>query len=239
MRRRKSLSVYSRFILAAVLLSGAGRSLAIVNSTQSRLVFNEDSVAETLVLVNSERAPALVQVWGDDNQPLSLPDRISTPLVMVPPVFKLEAGESRNVRVMLLSRQSLPVDREKVYWLNIYQIPPNTQPQGREDKKVVLPIRIRLKVFIRPVGLKAPEEDVGNHLVFDLKNKHSLQITNPTPYYQTIGSLALGETTMAPVMVDPQSSVTVPVPEGVSTKTLSWSVIDDYGKQTTWHRQMQ
>ncbi len=44
------------------LLLSARYAGAVVNSTQSRLVFNENSIVETLVLVNSERAPALVQV---------------------------------------------------------------------------------------------------------------------------------------------------------------------------------
>lgn len=242
MHKLRSLSVFSKPILAAALLLNASFSVAVVNSTQSRLVFNEDSTAESLVLVNSERAPALVQVWSDDNDPLAPPDRISTPIVVVPPVFKLDAGESRNLRVMLLSRQEMPSDRERVYWLNIYQIPPNTQADSAEDKKVILPLRIRLKVFVRPFGLKAPEENIGRLLEFALKHvgiqDWSLQIKNPTPYYLTLGGLSLGGNSLTPLMIAPKSSATVPVTSLSNSRQVSWSVIDDFGKQTTYQRDL-
>jgi P pilus assembly chaperone PapD len=91
MRKHRFLSVFSKPVLMMTLLL-SGYAGAVVNSTQSRLVFNENSLAETLVLVNSEKAPALVQVWSDDNDPLALPESINTPLVVVPPLFKLEPG---------------------------------------------------------------------------------------------------------------------------------------------------
>ncbi len=101
MRKHRFLSVFSKTCLMMTLLLSARYAGAVVNNTQSRLVFNENSIVETLVLVNSERAPALVQVWSDDNDPLAQPDNLHTPLVVVPPLFKLEPGESRNLRVML------------------------------------------------------------------------------------------------------------------------------------------
>lgn len=224
------------------LLLSTGYAGAVVNSTQSRLVFNENSIVETLVLVNSERAPALVQVWSDDNNPLAPPESINTPLVVVPPLFKLEPGESRSLRVMLSSRQGMPSDREQVYWLNIYQIPPNTQSDGAKDRKVTLPLRIRLKVFIRPAGLKAPGKDIGKALEFALKDagsqNRSLLITNPTPYNLTLGRISLGGTPLTPVMIAPESSVTVPIRQAGSSGRLNWSVIDDHGGQTAYTRQL-
>lgn len=237
MRKLRLLSAFSKPLLAAALLLNASAAGAVVNSTQSRLVFNEDSMAESLVLVNSERAPALVQVWSDDNNPLTPPDKISTPVIVVPPVFKLDAGGSRNLRVMLLSRQGMPSDREQVYWLNIYQIPPNTQAGSTGEKKVILPLRIRMKVFVRPAGLKAPGEDIGKSLEFALRDG-ALVITNPTPYHQTLGGLSLGDKPLTPLMVAPKSSATVTVPAGNHARQISWSVIDDYGKQTLYQRQL-
>ncbi|MGC6389845.1 fimbria/pilus periplasmic chaperone [Ewingella sp. S1.OA.A_B6] len=242
MRKHKLLSVFSNTLLAGAFLLSVSHAGAVVNSTQSRLVFNEDSMAETLVLVNSERAPALVQVWTDDNSPLSPPDRINTPLIVVPPVFKLGPGESRNLRIMLLGRQELPTDRERVYWLNIYQIPPNTQATGPEDKKVIIPLRIRLKVFVRPVGLKAPDEEIGKALKFTFKDGNpqdrALRVDNPTPYNMTLGHVSLGGKQLQPTMIAPKSSATIPVPQAGNTRQMSWSVIDDYGKATTYQRQL-
>ncbi|MBF7956833.1 fimbria/pilus periplasmic chaperone [Rahnella victoriana] len=236
------MSAFSNLLLAGALMFSTGPASAVVNSTQSRLVFNEDSMAESLTVVNSVSAPALVQMWTDDNDPLSPPDRISTPLIVVPPLFKLAPAESRNLRVMLLSREGLPKDRERVYWLNIYQIPPNTQQQSAQEKKVILPLRIRLKVFVRPIGLPAPEENIGEKLRFTLSNADArnpmLTASNPTPYYLTIGNIRLGEKSLKPAMIAPFSSTDFAVTGAGNSRTLSWTVIDDYGKQMPYQREL-
>jgi len=242
MHKHRLLSAFNNLLLAGALVLSTGTANAVVNSTQSRLVFNEDSMAESLTVVNSINSPALVQLWTDDNDPLSPPDRISTPLIVVPPLFKLAPAESRNLRVMLLSREGMPKDRERVYWLNIYQIPPNTQQQTAQEKKIILPLRIRLKVFVRPIGLKAPEENIGEKLRFTLGQKDAqnsvLTLDNPTPYYMNIGSLSLGKKYLKAKMIAPFSSDTIPATNAGSERTLSWSVIDDYGKQTLYKREL-
>lgn len=242
MRKHRLLSVFSNLLLAGALSLSTGTASAVVNSTQSRLVFNEDSVAESLTVVNSVSAPALVQIWTDDNDPLSPPDRISTPLIVVPPLFKLAPAESRNLRIMLLSRESMPKDRERVYWLNIYQIPPNTQPQKAQEKQVIFPLRIRLKVFVRPIGLKEPEEEIGEKLRFTLNQVNTpnaeLVINNPTPYYMSLGSISLGKESLKAEMVPPFSSSTIPLKKAMGSRTLSWTVIDDYGQQKAFKREL-
>ena len=242
MRKHRLLSAFSNLLLAGALMLSTGPASAVVNSTQSRLVFNEDSMAESLTVVNSVSAPALVQMWTDDSDPLSPPDRISTPLIVVPPLFKLAPAESRNLRVMLLSRDGLPKDRERVYWLNIYQIPPNTQQKTAQEKKVILPLRIRLKVFVRPIGLKAPDENIGEKLRFTVNNADAqnpiLTVSNPTPYYMSPGNIRLGEKDLKAEMIPPFSSVAIPAAGAGSSRTLSWTVIDDYGKQTPYKREL-
>ncbi|MEB7540288.1 fimbria/pilus periplasmic chaperone [Pantoea anthophila] len=236
------MSTCSNLLLAGMLMLNPTASRAIVNSTQSRLVFNEKSMAESLTVVNSVTSPALVQVWTDDDDPLSPPDRISTPLIVVPPMFRLSPGESRNLRVMIVSRKGMPADRERVYWLNIYQIPPNTEQKSGLDNKIILPLRVRLKVFIRPSGLKDPEEEIGEKLRFTLSQSETrnarLTVMNPTPYYMTPGSMTLGKTPLQAEMIAPFSSVTIPVDAVRGDRILNWTVIDDYGKQISFNREL-
>jgi P pilus assembly chaperone PapD len=92
----------------------------------------------------------LLQVWTDAGETASSPDSSRTPLVVLPPVFKMQPDELRTLRVMLSSRRSLPEDRESLFWLNIYQIPPELNATESVTAKLVLPLRLRLKVFIRP-----------------------------------------------------------------------------------------
>ena len=242
MRKHRLLSAFNNLLLSGALILSIGSASAVVNSTQSRVVFNEDSTAESLTVVNSISSPALVQMWTDDNDPLSPPDRISTPLIVVPPLFKLAPSESRNLRVMLLSRDGLPKDRECVYWLNIYQIPPNTHQQTVNERKVILPLRIRLKVFVRPIGLKAPEEDIGEKLRFRLSNANAkkpiLTVDNPTPYYMSLGNISLGDERLKAEMIAPFSSTEISAKNAGHSRALSWTTIDDYGKQTLYKREL-
>jgi P pilus assembly chaperone PapD len=129
-----------------------------------------------------------------------------------------------------------------VYWLNIYQIPPNTQQQSAQEKKVILPLRIRLKVFVRPIGLPAPEENIGGKLRFTLSNadvQHPvLTASNPTPYYLTIGNIRLGANALKPAMIAPFSSADFTVTGAGNSRELRWTVIDDYGKQMPYQREL-
>lgn len=242
MRKHRLLSAFSNLLLTGVIMLCTGSASAVVNTTQSRLVFDENSEVQSLTVVNSHSAPALVQIWTDDSDPLSPPDRISTPLVVVPPLFRLDPAESRTLRVMLLSRKDMPQDRERLYWLNIYQIPPTPQPQAAQEKKVIFPLRIRLKVFIRPAGVKAPEEEIGKKLKFTLKalnaQSRELCVQNPTPYYMNLGSLSLGKEMLTSEMIAPFSSSTVALKKKSDSRILTWSVIDDYGTQKSYKREL-
>nr|VXZ84782.1 Chaperone protein focC precursor [Klebsiella pneumoniae] len=65
----------------------------------------------------------LIQSWVDD-----LADNNKSPFIVTPPLFRLDAGDSNDLRVLLTSAQ-LPNDRESLFTLNI---------------KVILPIPRRL-----------------------------------------------------------------------------------------------
>ena len=152
MRSYKWSSVFNKITVAAglMLCSTAFYASAVVNAEKTRVVFNSGSIAESLSLVNSEKEPVVVQIWTDDGDPTVNPDKVHTPIVINLPVFKMKPGEIRNIRMLLVSAGSLPQDRESLYGLNIYQIPPNTETQHKGEKRVVLPLKIRMKVFVRP-----------------------------------------------------------------------------------------
>jgi P pilus assembly chaperone PapD len=55
----------------------------------------------------------LLQVWTDFGDPQVTPDRVVTPVVVLPPLFKMLPGELRGLRLMLSSRDGLPDDRRR------------------------------------------------------------------------------------------------------------------------------
>lgn len=238
MRSYKWWSVFNKVTVAAsiMLCCTAFHASAVVNAEKTRVVFNSGSIAESLSLVNSEKEPVVVQVWTDNGDPTISPDQVHTPVVINPPVFKMKPGEIRNIRLLLVSAGSLPQDRESVYWLNIYQIPPNTETQHKGDKKIVLPLKIRMKVFVRPEKIGELQENDAQKLQFSIDRESgnkTLLIQNPTPWHLTLSSLRSGKTALPGVMVAPFTSERVEIP---ADKTLAdkveYDVINDNG--TRW-----
>ena len=238
MHSYKWWSVFNKVTVAAgiMLCCTAFHASAVVNAEKTRVVFNSGSIAESLSLVNSEKEPVVVQVWTDNGDPTVSPDQVHTPVVINPPVFKMKPGEIRNIRLLLVSAGSLPQDRESVYWLNIYQIPPNTETQHKGEKKVVLPLKIRMKVFVRPEKIGELQENDAQKLQFSIERESgnkTLLIQNPTPWHLTLSSLRSGKTALPGVMVAPFTSERVDIP---ADKTLAdkveYDVINDNG--TRW-----
>lgn len=238
MRSYKWWSVFNKVTLAAgiMLCCTAFHAGAVVNAEKTRVVFSSGSIAESLSLVNSEKEPVVVQVWTDNGDPTVNPDKVHTPIVINPPVFKMTPGEIRNIRLLLVSAGSLPQDRESVYWLNIYQIPPNTETQHKGEKRVVLPLKIRMKVFVRPEKVGELKESDAQKLQFSVQQSaagKTLVMKNPTPWHLTISSLKSGQTAFPNLMLEPFSSQSVDVPEDkVMTHEIDFDVINDNG--TRW-----
>ncbi|MBU9829918.1 fimbria/pilus periplasmic chaperone [Rahnella sp. FC061912-K] len=238
MRSYKWWSVFNKVTVAAsiMLCCTAFHASAVVNAEKTRVVFNSGSIAESLSLVNSEKEPVVVQVWTDNGDPTVSPDQLHTPVVINPPVFKMKPGEIRNIRLLLVSAGSLPQDRESIYWLNIYQIPPNTETQHTGEKKIVLPLKIRMKVFVRPEKIGELQENDAQKLQFSIDRESgnkTLLIQNPTPWHLTLSSLRSGKTALPGVMVAPFTSERVEI---TADKTLAdkveYDVINDNG--TRW-----
>ena len=238
MRNYKWCSVFNKVTVAAgiMLCSTVFHASAVVNAEKTRVVFSSGSIAESLSLVNSEKEPVVVQVWTDNGDPTVNPDKVHTPIVINPPVFKMKPAEIRNIRLLLVSAGSLPQDRESVFWLNIYQIPPSTEAQHKGDKRVVLPLKIRMKVFVRPEKIGELKESDAQKLQFSIRegaNGKKLMIQNPTPWHLTISTLKYGNTELSGVMVEPFSKQFMEIPKDQSIKNeIMYEVINDDG--TRW-----
>ncbi|MCI1899008.1 MAG: fimbria/pilus periplasmic chaperone [Enterobacter sp.] len=207
---------------------------AVVNVEGTRVIIHQGELSASLTLSNSEKQPTMVQIWSDDGDPLTPPEKTSTPLIAVPPVFSMKPGEVRVVQLMLTSTEALSKNSESLFWLNIYQIPPNTAAVSGA-RQVVLPLRLRMKVFIRPEGVDDPVEQDGNKLRFSLQsaqNGQRMVVTNPTPWHMTLTNMSFMGSRLGGVMVAPVSSVSIPVEPGKGTRPLEYELINDLG--TRW-----
>ncbi len=123
----------------------------------------------------------LIQSWVDD-----LADNNKSPFIVTPPLFRLDAGDSSDLRVLLTSAQ-LPGDRESLFTLNIKVIPANTAPAG--ENILQFAIKNQLKLIYRPAGLLVLRSTRRSTCAGGSAASH-LQAENASPYYVTITTLS-------------------------------------------------
>ncbi len=133
----------------------APTSEAGVTAERTRLVFVEGQREASLLLVNQNPYPVLVQAWVDDGALDGEPDTALAPFLPLPPVFRLEPGRQRSLR-LLATGQAQARDRESLYWLNIYEIPPQATAEAAGRPRLTVTLRTQMKVLYRPHGLHPP-----------------------------------------------------------------------------------
>ncbi|MFZ1872026.1 MAG: molecular chaperone, partial [Chania sp.] len=139
-------------IAGALLFSSWAQAGVIIES--SRVVFSAADRERSLLLSNGNPYPVIVQTWIDNGAPEGTPETAGdVPVLPLPGIFRLEPGERKNLRLLATQIQQ-PQDRESLYWLNVYEIPPTDAnlPPGVSAVKVA--VRLQLKMFYRPKNLK-------------------------------------------------------------------------------------
>lgn len=203
---------------------------------QTRVVFEGDAKSTKVTLSNQSERVYLV-----NSRVLMTPDgsEKSTavlPFMVTPPLFRLEK-ESRNT--VLISRNStsaLPTDRESVFYLSFLAIPSvkkgteGVMDEGSTTTQVSFGIRTLIKLFYRPTGFSMPVSAAPEKLTF-VQQGMQLQVTNPTPYYQTLAQLTLNG---QPINVREQGAMIAPFSTQtyqvkVQAHDIHWSVINDFG----------
>lgn len=223
----KFLCAYSNFLFFMWCL--AFPTQAVVNLSATRVVFDKGAASASITLVNSADYPVMVQAWIDDGDPQGTPQTASSPLVVLPPIFRLAPLEQRTIR-LLTSGKGLPKDRESLFWLNVYEIPPN-QP-AVDSEKLLLAFRTQLKVLWRPEGIDKLREDTGNKLRFS-RSGDSLIVANPTPWNITLAELKMGSQAVSGITLKPFSQQVLFTINKIDLQDggIKFAIINDEGNQ--------
>lgn len=249
MRMRKWLSGFNNLclnhrisgLLLLLIMTCSVPAMASVVAEKTRIIFSEGSTEESLQLVNSNDYPVAVQVWVDDGDLMATPEKAVSPVLVLPPLFRLQPQAQRSLRLILSGASKLPVDRESASWLNVYEIPPKTTTKVDNESSVTLALRMQYKVFYRPKNLPAPADTVSKALTFALErngNTAMIKVDNPTPYYASISSLTLGSAEGLPDMVAPFSKLDFPLNRLplAGGKTVDFVLVDDLGNRKAFSR---
>jgi len=214
---------------------------AAIVITGTRVIYPEGSREVNVRLSNVEARPVLVQAWLDEGNPAASPDEVQVPFVLLPSVFRVEPHRGQSLRIMFTGAE-LPKDRESVYWLNVLEIPP--KPERAEERNLIqLAFRTRIKLFYRPAGLDddptAARSQLGWRIVANEGGERVLRVDNPSPYYVSLGSVALeaggSKTVLRPDMAPPFGHVDLVPDKGRLDAglpaTVSYGVLNDFGTE--------
>ena len=233
-------------LLTSLVCLGAAMAPSLASASVvlhgTRVVYPSDARDVTIALENNGPLPVLVQSWLDAGDANAAPDESNVPIVLTPPLFRLDASRTQSLR-LIYTQAELPRDRESLFWLNVLEVPPTEALQaGEPTNKLHLIIRTRVKVFFRPTDLKGSAREAPASIRWELVRGANggamLRGTNPTPFHASFNHIApkVGERSY-PIegggMIAPGKSQDFALSDGASAdavlQSVEYSFIDDFG----------
>lgn len=193
--------------------------------SSTRVIYNGDKKEASLTVNNkSSNEEFLIQSWIDD-----INGSKKTPFIITPPLFKLNPTKNNVLRIVKTT-DSLPQDRESVYWINVKSIPAKSD-DASERNVLQIAVRTRLKLFYRPAGLKGNSMDAWSQLRFSKAENGQLKVENPSVFNLTFNDLYANGTEIKKAgMVPSKGELAISLPAKNTTITeVKYSIINDFG----------
>ncbi|SQI34312.1 Chaperone protein papD precursor [Serratia plymuthica] len=148
------------------------------------MIFSGGDKSVSMSISNeNKQLPYLAQGWIEDANG----KKITSPLTVLPPVQRLEPGAKSQVKVQgLPAANTLPQDRETLFYFNLREIPPKSD----KPNTLQLALQTRIKLFYRPkaIAVANPESSAPWQEKLTLtKQGDSYQVNNPTPVLRDAG----------------------------------------------------
>lgn len=200
----------SAIAITTLILAGLTQNAtAAVSLDRTRVIFDGAAKSVSLRITNENKTlPYLAQGWIEDPQG----KKITDPLVLLPPVQRIEPGEQSQLKVQSTSSvHRLPQDRESLFYFNLREIP----PKSNKPNTLQLALQTRIKLFYRPEAIEVKRADYATPFqeqVMLTRAGDKYRVNNPTPYYISLvnasstltGKAAAG---FKPVMVEPKGQI--------------------------------
>ncbi|MBJ9260674.1 fimbria/pilus periplasmic chaperone [Citrobacter amalonaticus] len=189
----------------------------------TRVIYSATQKESSISVRNSsDTSRYMVQSWIDNQHG----DKTSD-FVVTPPLYISNPGSENILRLMYVG-SPLPSDRETLFYLIVKAIPAIDKKETIGKNVLMLSAATRIKLFVRPAGLKPSPSEAPSRLQVSVIGDQAL-IKNPTPYYITIvkiksGTRALNESMMVP----PFSEENLKLPSDKTDK-LSFRTVNDFG----------
>ncbi|ECX3827503.1 fimbria/pilus periplasmic chaperone, partial [Salmonella enterica] len=179
-------------ILSAVLLSAiilpAHAGIVIYGT---RVIYPAEKKEVVVQLVNQGEQASLVQSWIDDGNTSLPPEKIQVPFMLTPPVARVAAESGQQIKIKKMPN-SLPDNKESLFYLNVLDIPPNSQENaGKNVLKFAM--QNRIKLIWRPSRIAAVTKDSFQGIGLFRSNK-TVIMKNDTANWITVTDVKAGNT---------------------------------------------
>ena len=221
------LKIFGTFILLCFF---SHISAAAVSLSSTRVIYPQGKKEISLDIKNHGSQPVLTQNWIDDGNIHASPDILNIPFVITPPIARINSEQGQSLRISALEN-TLPRDRESVYWINVLEIPAVNKTA---QNKLQMAFRTRIKLFYRPEGLAGKPEEAAQQLSWRKISSTELVAINNTPWNVSLAGVASGGWKAAGDLVPAWGKKTFTVKSGHSLSSgghITWTYINDYGSE--------
>lgn len=228
------MKLFKKVLLATSalsMLSAASQVNAAIALDRTRVIVNGGDTSVSLSISNeNKKLPYLAQGWIEDSNG----NKISNPMTVLPPVQRVEPGAKSQVKVQISpSVNSLPQDKESVFYFNLREIP----PRSSTPNTLQIALQTRIKLFYRPTAVALEKSQAANG---DWVNQVTLQrqgdkfiVNNPTPYFLTLVEAfasAKGQSIpFTPVMASPKAQTPMETSAASLGNNPVLTYVNDYG----------
>jgi len=213
------------------LLSVGSLANAAIALDRTRVIVNGGDTSVSLSISNeNKKLPYLAQGWIEDANG----NKISNPMAVIPPVQRVEPSAKSQVKIQVSPAiNSLPQDRESVFYFNLREIP----PRSSTPNTLQIALQTRIKLFYRPKPIALEKSQAANG---DWVNQVTLQrqgdkfiVNNPTPYFLTLveafSSAKGGAINFTPVMASPKGQTPMETLAASLGNNPVLTYVNDYG----------
>ncbi|EIH7025950.1 molecular chaperone LpfB [Escherichia coli] len=212
------------FAVLALLMTAQQCFAGGVALSTTRVIYDGGKKEASLTVENhNKNEEFLIQSWIDD-----VNGNKKTPFIITPPLFKLDPDENNVLRIVNIE-DTLPKDRESVYWINVKAIP--AKSAENENKNVLqIAVRTRLKLFYRPKGLPGSNLEAMKQLRFQRQN-NQIVVNNDSAYNLTFNQFSInGQKIERAGMVLAKGKLNINLPAGTgNAHEVKYSIINDFG----------
>ncbi|EIS7447046.1 fimbria/pilus periplasmic chaperone [Citrobacter sp. FDAARGOS_156] len=216
-----------KWILIAFLIASTQSVHAGIVIYGTRIIYPAEKKEVLVQLMNQGERSSLVQSWIDDGDTLLPPEKIQVPFLLTPPVVKVAGDSGQQLKIKKMPN-TLPNDKESLFFLNVLDIPPNN-PDSAGKNVLKFAMQNRIKLFYRPKGIAAVNKNTFHKLALT-RSGNSYSIRNDAANWVTVTEVKANNVKInnESIMLAPLSSANVAL-KNTNANQYKMTIIDDHG----------